>query len=155
MGLMGGARLSDYAASKFGLVGFYESVRMELANDARASGVSVVTVCPFAVSTGMFDGIFEGSRWNRFVRFCFPPLSAKYTAACVLGAAERRQPLAMVPFYLGPLIWATRCLPDPFYDWVVGLAGGRTGMDTFRGPGLERRQPTPHAAAAKDKDKNT
>lgn len=36
MGLMGGAKLTDYCASKFAIVGFYESLRLELA--ARGGG---------------------------------------------------------------------------------------------------------------------
>jgi len=55
-GLMGVADLTAYCASKFGVVGFSESLRLEL----RRSGlkdVKLTVVCPSYVSTGMFEGV--------------------------------------------------------------------------------------------------
>ena len=60
MGLTGSATLSDYAASKHALLGMHESLRLEL-RKMRKFGIRMVLICPFAVSTGMFAGIFEGS----------------------------------------------------------------------------------------------
>ncbi|XP_035659075.1 epidermal retinol dehydrogenase 2-like [Branchiostoma floridae] len=54
-GLMGVAGLSDYCASKFGAVGFAESIRSELRIQGK-SGVHVTCVCPTFINTGMFTG---------------------------------------------------------------------------------------------------
>lgn len=51
-GLMGVPGLAAYAASKFGVVGFTESVRMEFDD----SGIEFTVVMPGPVSTGMMDG---------------------------------------------------------------------------------------------------
>ena len=54
-GLVGSCKMTDYCASKFGAVGFAESLEYEL----RAGGfdnVYTTTVCPYIINTGMFDG---------------------------------------------------------------------------------------------------
>jgi all-trans-retinol dehydrogenase (NAD+) len=131
MGLMGGAKLSDYCASKFGLVGLFEALRMELSQ--QYPGVSLVTVCPYAAKTGMFDGIFEGTRLTRLIRSVFPLLEAEDVAEAIVLAAERGTAIAVVPFFFGPLINVVRCLPNPLYEFVLTLMGGRNGMDAYRG----------------------
>jgi len=131
MGLMGGARLMDYSSSKFGLIGLFESMRLEYRSSH--PNISFVTVCPYAVDTGMFDGIFEANRLTRMIRYIFPLLKAKSVAAAIVSAAERGTAYEVVPFYLGPLINIARCLPSPFYEIVSCLMGGEDGMKSFRG----------------------
>jgi len=61
-GKMGMAHLSHYAASKFAVIGFSNSIAKEVALD----GITVNTVCPGIVGTGMWRG--EGGiadRWKR------------------------------------------------------------------------------------------
>lgn len=48
MGLAGSAKLADYCASKFALIGAVESLRMELARDGLRAAIPVVTVMPYA-----------------------------------------------------------------------------------------------------------
>ncbi len=55
-GLFGVAGLVDYCASKFGAVGIHESLSMEL-DVIGCTGVKTLVVCPFFISTGMFDGV--------------------------------------------------------------------------------------------------
>jgi all-trans-retinol dehydrogenase (NAD+) len=55
-GLFGVAGLSDYCASKFGAVGFDESLRNELTASGK-TGVKTTVVCPYYIKTGMFDGV--------------------------------------------------------------------------------------------------
>ena len=55
-GLFGVCGLCDYSASKFGAVGFDESLMMEL-NVMKKTGVHTTVVCPFFINTGMFDGV--------------------------------------------------------------------------------------------------
>src|SRR5207247_8346795 len=54
-GIVGTSRLVDYCASKHAAVGFNEALRLEL----KRQGNKVVTtvVCPFYISTGMFEGV--------------------------------------------------------------------------------------------------
>ena len=54
-GLLGVTGLADYCSSKFGAVGFEESLRLEL-QELGADGVHSTVVCPYLISTGMFEG---------------------------------------------------------------------------------------------------
>eukprot|EP00124_Ichthyophonus_hoferi_P003988 Ihof_evm4s391 gene=Ihof_evmTU4s391 len=54
-GLIGTPGLVDYCASKFGAVGFTESLRNELMRLDKP-GVKTLLVCPFFISTGLFEG---------------------------------------------------------------------------------------------------
>jgi len=56
LGLMGLGGASDYCASKFGVHGFHESLRMELARDD-LDGVKVTTIHPYLIDTDMFGGV--------------------------------------------------------------------------------------------------
>ena len=55
-GLFGVCGLCDYSASKFGAVGFDESLMMEL-GVMKKTGVHTTVVCPFFINTGMLDGV--------------------------------------------------------------------------------------------------
>jgi short-subunit dehydrogenase len=48
-------RMAAYAASKWAVIGWSDSVRLEL-KQAGHGHVKVTTVCPYYTSTGMFDG---------------------------------------------------------------------------------------------------
>ncbi len=84
-GLIGTARETDYAASKFAAVGFNEALRQELRRSA--CGVRTTVVCPYYVDTGMFKGVK-----TRFP-FLLPVLKEQDVADRVLRAIQRDQPL--------------------------------------------------------------
>lgn len=54
-GLTANPRMAAYAGSKWAVVGWSDSVRLEL-EQAGHHHVKVTTVCPYYVKTGMFDG---------------------------------------------------------------------------------------------------
>ena len=54
-GLAGVNGLCDYCASKFGAVGFQESLHMEM--QALKININTTVVCPFYINTGMFTGV--------------------------------------------------------------------------------------------------
>lgn len=54
-GLTANPRMATYAGSKWAVVGWSDSVRLEL-EQAGHHHVKVTTVCPYYVKTGMFDG---------------------------------------------------------------------------------------------------
>jgi NAD(P)-dependent dehydrogenase (short-subunit alcohol dehydrogenase family) len=54
-GLTANPRMAVYAASKWAVVGWSDSLRLEL-KQAGLDHVKVTTVCPYYVNTGMFDG---------------------------------------------------------------------------------------------------
>ena len=58
-GKSGFPNLSAYCASKFGVIGFTESIAKEISN----YNVKVMAICPGGVDTKMIDGIVD-NRYN-------------------------------------------------------------------------------------------
>lgn len=77
-GWVGVRGLVDYCASKFGAVGFDESLRFELR--ATKSNVKTTCICPYFINTGMFDGAK-----SRFP-LLFPILSENYASQRIVNA---------------------------------------------------------------------
>ena len=88
-GLIGTARETDYAASKFAAVGFNESLRQELRHGS--PGVRTTVICPFYIDTGMFKGVK-----TRFP-LLLPVLKEQAVADRVLKAVRRNEPLVQMP----------------------------------------------------------
>lgn len=117
---------STYAASKWAVLGFSESIRLELVEQGRRH-VHVTTVCPGYVGTGMFDG----ARALRLTRLLTPERIAELTVRAVL----RNRTMVMTPWVvaLGPTLRGV--LPRPVFDWVAALFGAPRSMADWRGRG--------------------
>ena len=125
-GLIGVAKLSDYAASKWAAIGFDESLRAELRT--LAPGVRTTVVCPFYIDTGMFHGVK-----SRFP-LLLPILQEDVVARRVLDAVRRDRARLCMPrlVYLVPSL---RVLPVRAMDWLAGFLGVNVSMDQFKGRG--------------------
>lgn len=123
-GLIGVSRLSDYCASKFGAVGFHESLRAELRRTAPGVGTSLI--CPFFVGTGMFAGVR-----TRFP-FLLPILEPEKVAAAVIRAVEKNRALVVLPWFVHSLK-LLRLLPVRWLDPIASFFGIHVAMDTFSG----------------------
>jgi all-trans-retinol dehydrogenase (NAD+) len=123
-GLLGVAQQTDYSATKFAAVGFMESLRAEM----RALGhpIDVLTVCPFFVDTGMFDGA-----QTKFP-LLLPVLKEGPVATEVLNAIERRKPTLLLPPFARVLPLA-RLLPVRLFDRLADFLGVNQTMDHFVG----------------------
>ena len=95
--------LSDYCASKSATVSFAETLRLEL-KALKKTGIVVTCVCPFQISTGMF----EGARL-KYPSF-FPELSAEEVAERTLRAVTEGHFMVVLPrlFYLTTFV--KRCV---------------------------------------------
>jgi all-trans-retinol dehydrogenase (NAD+) len=128
-GLIAGSRMSDYAASKFGAVGFNEALRNELR--AAGAGVGTLVVAPFYTKTGMFEGTK-----TRFP-LLLPLLEPEAVAGKVLRGIERGQKQIICP----PFVRTTallRLLPVGVLDWTADLFGINSSMDDFSGRPSDR-----------------
>ena len=123
-GLIGVSRLSDYCASKFGAVGFHESLRAELRRTAPGLGTSLI--CPFFVGTGMFAGVR-----TRFP-FLLPILAPERVAAAVVRAVETNRAVVVLPWFVHSLKFL-RLLPVRWLDPLASFFGIHVAMDTFSG----------------------
>jgi all-trans-retinol dehydrogenase (NAD+) len=124
--LIGVARLTDYAASKWAAMGFDESLRAELRQ--AAPGVMTTVVCPFYIDTGMFHGVK-----TRFPRL-LPILQPDEVARRIVDSIRRdRRRLVMPPLIATvPLM---RMLPVRAFDWIANFLGVNASMDEFTGRG--------------------
>ena len=86
-GLLANPRMSVYAASKWGAMGWSDSVWIELKE--RKSNVHVTTFAPYFINTGMFEGV---KSWF------FPILDPEKVAARVIRAVERNTRFQGMPF---------------------------------------------------------
>jgi len=123
-GLIGTARETDYAASKFAAVGFNESLRQELRRGS--PGVKTTVICPFYVDTGMFKGVK-----TRFP-LLLPVLKEQAVADRVLKAVRRNEPLVQMPMMVSTLPMM-RMLPVWAFDQVADFFGLNNAMDAFTG----------------------
>jgi len=124
--LIGVAKLSDYAASKWAAMGFDESLRAELRKTA--PGVRTTVVCPYYIDTGMFRGV--RSRFPRLL----PILREEDVAARIVRAIQRDERQVFLPPLVGwlPLL---RILPAGALDRVASFLGVNASMDEFVGRG--------------------
>lgn len=125
-GLVGVARQTDYAASKWAAIGFTESLRAELRRDGHS--ISTLYVAPFYIDTGMFEGV--KTKWPLLL----PILQEREVARQVISAVERgAQRLILPPF--ARLVPALRVLPVVAMDALTDFFGVNETMDDFTGRG--------------------
>ncbi len=123
-GLVGVARQTDYAASKWAAVGFNESLRAELAQ--LAPRVRTTVVCPYYVDTGMFHGVETKVPW------LLPILKERDVARSIVQAILKDRPEVFLPPPVASLP-ALRLLPTRLFDAVMDLLGINDTMRTFEG----------------------
>jgi all-trans-retinol dehydrogenase (NAD+) len=123
-GLVGTARLTDYCASKFAAVGFDESLRLEL--EHAGSAVRTTVVCPFYISTGMFEGVK-----TRFPAL-LPILTPERVARRVVDAVRRDDARLIMPRFVY-LSFIVRVLPVRAFDALMAFFGISRSMDEFAG----------------------
>jgi len=133
-GLVGVPGLVDYCASKFGAVGFDESLRMELRK--LGSKVGTTVVCPSYIKTGMFDGAILQPRikaLSGIVNFLMPLLEPEYAANQIINAMKRNQKVLVMPSfgYFAPFLKAS--LPTVLCDNILDDIGVTSSMDDFKG----------------------
>jgi short-subunit dehydrogenase len=121
-GMLGNPKMSVYGASKWAVIGWSESMRIEL--QQKKSNVHVTTVAPYFISTGMFKG----------VRSIFPILKPEPTAKKIIRAIERNPIFAGIPFGYHFIRFWQAILPLRLFDFIFGTVFGiyRT-MDHFTG----------------------
>jgi short-subunit dehydrogenase len=126
-GRRGGPTLSGYSASKFALIGFTESLRIELFG----SGVMASLVVPASVDTEMLDNPEWNARAWAVGDLKIPPewVSWGVIAAIILGLAEVDVPLgfstaqkvaALFPDLTGLWLGMGSRFIDLVNDWIAG-----------------------------------
>jgi short-subunit dehydrogenase len=122
-GMLSNPRMSVYAASKWAVVGWSDSVRIEL--QERGSKVRFTTIAPYYISTGMFDGVR-----SRFI----PILKPEAAARKILRAIEHNKRFKGLPFSFHFIRLCQALLPSSWFDVIVGhWLGIYSTMNHFTG----------------------
>jgi short-subunit dehydrogenase len=112
-GLVASPRLTAYQVSKFGLVGFSESLRAEYG----PRGLGVTALCPGLVRTNIFNsaGTTPGKSVPRFPRWMYT--SPERVATRAIRAIRRNQGVVGVAL-LDHLMWGFKRLAPGLLDYV-------------------------------------
>jgi short-subunit dehydrogenase len=126
-GTLANPRMAVYAASKAALIGWSDSLRLEL-EQADHTNVKVTTVTPSYVSTGMFAGA-KGPALA-------PVLEPEYVVDRVWRGMLAGTPLIELPWSVGVSRALRGLLPTRLFDRIVGDGFGvYRSMERFTGRG--------------------
>ncbi|MBW8359045.1 MAG: SDR family oxidoreductase [Weeksellaceae bacterium] len=122
-GLISNPKMSVYAASKWAAVGWSDTLRLEI--EQLGKNVSVTTIMPFFISTGMFEGV--KSR-------LLPILEPEKVSERILSAIENRTKMLAMPLPYWFIRISQGLLPLPAFDWVMkNVFGIYDTMKEFKG----------------------
>ena len=123
-GYIGNPRMSVYAASKWAIIGWSDSLRLEM--EKLNTGIHVTTVIPSYVKTGMFAGVKPP--------FMVPLLETEEIVDLMIRGIEKRKKKIEAPFMVRFVPFIRALLPYALFDWFAGnLLGVYRSMDSFTG----------------------
>ncbi len=126
-GMAAHPKLSVYAASKWGMIGWSESLRLEL--EQANTGIRITTVTPYYINTGMFKGVRSP---------IIPLLKPEVVAKKIVSAIEKNKIFSRMPGLVYAMPFFKGILPQRWFDAIVGKVFGVYGaMNFFEG----RQQP--------------
>jgi NAD(P)-dependent dehydrogenase (short-subunit alcohol dehydrogenase family) len=124
-GLVSNPKMSVYCGSKWAATGWSDSVRIEL-EEAGYRHVTVTTVNPTYIATGMF----EGAKPMLFT----PILTPEYVTDRVWAAMKIGRPRLVMPWTVLFSNFMKGLLPVRAYDWLAkNVFGVYKTMETFKG----------------------
>ncbi|WHF52645.1 SDR family oxidoreductase [Chryseobacterium gotjawalense] len=107
-GLISNPKMSVYAASKWAVIGWGDSVRLEMVQLKK--NISVTTIMPFFINTGMFDGVKSK---------LLPILEPEKTSERIIKAIEKETKMLAMPLPYWFIRLSQGILPIPAFDWVM------------------------------------
>ncbi|MGF7138570.1 SDR family oxidoreductase [Roseimarinus sediminis] len=122
-GIVANPRMAVYAASKWALIGWSDSLRIEMIKLKKK--VAVTSILPYYINTGMFDG----------VQSRIPILDPEKAAAAIVRAIQKDKKLLTLPGYIYRLTRISQALlPISAFDWLIDKVFGiYSTMDHFTG----------------------
>ncbi len=122
-GLISNPKMSVYAASKWAATGWSDSLRLEM--EQLKKNVSVTTIMPFYINTGMFDGVKSK---------LLPILEPEKTSERIIKAIENGTKMLAMPLPYWFIRLSQGILPLPAFDWVMrNVFGIYDTMKEFKG----------------------
>ena len=111
-GLISNPKMGVYAASKWAVVGWSDSLRLEMQQLKKQ--VKVTTIMPYYINTGMFNG----------VRSLVPILKPEKTAKKIIRAIERNRIFKGMPWSYNLVRLMQGVMPVRLFDFIVGKGMG-------------------------------
>lgn len=122
-GLVSNPKMSVYAASKWALIGWSDSLRLEMKQLNK--DVNVTTIMPYYINTGMFDG----------VQSKIPILEPEAAALTIIKAIEQNKKMVTIPGYIYSFTRLGQAIMSiTVFDWFTGnVLGIYKTMEFFTG----------------------
>jgi all-trans-retinol dehydrogenase (NAD+) len=122
-GLISNPKMTVYAASKWSVIGWSDSLRLEM--KLLKKNIYITTIMPYYINTGMFDG----------VKSKIPILEPEIAAFTIIKAMEHKKRMVTIPGYMYRL---TRIgqgfMSINVFDWFAGkVLGIYKTMEHFTG----------------------
>jgi all-trans-retinol dehydrogenase (NAD+) len=122
-GLVSNPDMSVYCASKWAMIGWSDSLRLEL--ERARTGVRVTTVVPYYIDTGMFEGVRSP---------LIPLLRPDYVVGRMVRAIRKDKIFLRMPRLMNIVPLLKGIMPTRWFDRVGGRwFGVYRSMETFRG----------------------
>ena len=122
-GLISNPKMSVYAASKWSLIGWSDSLRLEMKQ--LGNKVRVTTIMPYYINTGMFDG----------VKSKLPILNPEAASLTIIKAIEKNKRMVTLPGYIYRFTrFGQAFFPINTFDWFAdSVLGIYKTMEHFTG----------------------
>ena len=122
-GMVSNPKMSVYVASKFAVVGWSDSLRLEMQNGNH--NIKVTTVTPFYISTGMFEGVH-----SQFIPIVSPAVATRK----IMNGIEQDKMFVRMPGIVYWVPFIKGILPTRWFDIIVGKwLGMHSSMNAFKG----------------------
>jgi short-subunit dehydrogenase len=123
-GMVGNPKMSTYVSSKWALIGWSDSLRLEM--EKLHKSIRVLCITPYYISTGMFDGVKSN--------FILPITQPEKAARLIIRGIENNRLYVRMPLIVYALQFVKGILPIRWFDFIVGtLLGVYKTMDEFTG----------------------
>lgn len=122
-GIISNPKMSVYAASKWSVIGWSDSLRIEM--NQLNKKVNVTTIMPYYINTGMFDG----------VKSKIPILEPEAAALTIVKAIEQNKKMLTIPGYIYRFTrFGQAVMSINLFDWFAGsVLGIYKTMEHFTG----------------------
>jgi len=123
-GMLSNPRMAVYAATKWAVYGWSESLRLEL--KSQKHNIHITTVTPSFIDTGMF----AGAKVNPLL----PNLKPEKAASQIIRGVERNKRFVRMPALVYALPLLKGLLPASWFDVLIGKGMGvYNSMNHFKG----------------------
>ena len=107
-GFISNPKMSVYAASKWAVIGWSDSLRIEM--QMKKTNVNITTVTPYYINTGMFEG----------VKSLIPILNPEKVAEKIIRGIEHNRIIVSMPLSMHFIRLSQGILSIKMFDWFAG-----------------------------------